>query len=99
MPSIELNKLQAITGAAALTGADRAAAREPSRPTTNTEGAGVRDAGVAIEVGATISEGPPVDSDRVAEVRDALRNGSYPMVPAKIADAIIAAQYSYEIGS
>ncbi|MCC6827767.1 MAG: flagellar biosynthesis anti-sigma factor FlgM [Novosphingobium sp.] len=33
----------------------------------------------------------PVDADRVAEIRKAIENGSYPIVPTKIADAIIAA--------
>ncbi len=34
---------------------------------------------------------PPVDQDRVALIRKAIADGSYPVVPAKIADAIIAA--------
>jgi len=34
---------------------------------------------------------PPVDQDRVALIRKAIAEGSYPVVPAKIADAIIAA--------
>jgi negative regulator of flagellin synthesis FlgM len=33
----------------------------------------------------------PVDSDRVEMVRKAVESGNYPLVPAKIADAIIAA--------
>ena len=33
----------------------------------------------------------PVDSDRVDLVRKAVESGNYPLVPAKIADAIIAA--------
>jgi negative regulator of flagellin synthesis FlgM len=33
----------------------------------------------------------PVDSDRVELVRKAVESGNYPLVPAKIADAIIAA--------
>jgi negative regulator of flagellin synthesis FlgM len=33
----------------------------------------------------------PVDSDRVEQVRKAVEAGNYPMVPAKIADAMIAA--------
>ena len=33
----------------------------------------------------------PVDADRVAEIRKAIENGSYPIVPTKIGDAIIAA--------
>lgn len=34
---------------------------------------------------------PPVDADRVAEIRKAIEQGTYPIVPAKVADAIIAA--------
>ena len=34
----------------------------------------------------------PVDSERVAEIRKALEEGKYPLVPAKIADALIAAE-------
>ncbi|MCV0383931.1 MAG: flagellar biosynthesis anti-sigma factor FlgM [Erythrobacter sp.] len=32
----------------------------------------------------------PVDQDRVAEIRKALQDGKYPLIPAKIADAFIA---------
>ncbi len=33
----------------------------------------------------------PVDSDRVAMIRKAVEAGTYPVVPTKIADAMIAA--------
>jgi negative regulator of flagellin synthesis FlgM len=33
----------------------------------------------------------------VQEIRNALRDGSYPLVPAKIADAMIAAQVSLSL--
>lgn len=33
----------------------------------------------------------PIDTDRVATVRRAIESGNYPIVPAKIADAMIAA--------
>lgn len=33
----------------------------------------------------------PVDTDRVAVIRKAVETGQYPVVPAKIADAMIAA--------
>lgn len=36
---------------------------------------------------------PPVDSDRVAEIRNAIQDGSYPLVPTKVSDAIIAAGF------
>ena len=35
---------------------------------------------------------PPIDHERVDEIRKALAEGSYPLVPAEIADALIAAQ-------
>ena len=33
----------------------------------------------------------PVEHDRVAEIRKALQDGRYPIIPTEIADAIIAA--------
>lgn len=43
----------------------------------------------------TLSSGsiPPVDSDRVAQIRTAIKNGTYPLVPTQVADAMIAADY------
>lgn len=34
---------------------------------------------------------PPVDTERVVEIRRAIERGTYPIVPAKVADAMIAA--------
>ncbi|MBS0504481.1 MAG: flagellar biosynthesis anti-sigma factor FlgM [Proteobacteria bacterium] len=36
---------------------------------------------------------PPVDSDRVQQIKKALQEGRYPILPTKIADNIIAAQF------
>ena len=33
----------------------------------------------------------PVDGERVGEIRKAIRDGTYPLLPTKVADAIIAA--------
>jgi negative regulator of flagellin synthesis FlgM len=33
----------------------------------------------------------PIDADRVAQIRKAVESGAYPLVPARIADAMIAA--------
>lgn len=38
---------------------------------------------------------PPVDVDRVQQIKKALHEGRYPIVPAKIADSIIAARYRW----
>lgn len=52
------------------------------------------DQGVSVQTGARVSAGEaPVDSERVQQIRDALRNGEYPLVPAQITDAIIAARH------
>lgn len=40
----------------------------------------------------------PIDQDRVAEIRRALETGTYPLLPTKIADAIIAAGLYGKVG-
>lgn len=106
MSSFELNRLQSITGVSAPSSADRSKAKAaPETGALGADGAaaggkaaGAPKAGVAVEIAAPLEAGPPVDTDRVAEIRNALREGSYPLVPAKIADAMIAAQLKFEIG-
>ncbi|PLK27656.1 flagellar biosynthesis anti-sigma factor FlgM [Novosphingobium sp. TH158] len=45
-----------------------------------------------VATSEALDPGPvPVDTERVSQVRKAIESGSYPLVPAKIADAIIAA--------
>jgi negative regulator of flagellin synthesis FlgM len=48
----------------------------------------------APEVATSLTTGAgsvPVDQDRVTQIRDAVEKGSYPVIPAKIGDAMIAA--------
>lgn len=35
----------------------------------------------------------PVDVERVSQIRKAVESGTYPLIPAKVSDAIIAAGY------
>lgn len=110
MPSFEMNRLQSITGISPTSPAERAknstaGSAEPragpiSEPVSR-PGSGATS-GIAVEISGTanssrVESGPPVDSDRIAEIRNALREGTYPLVPAKIADAMIAAQLKFEI--
>ena len=44
------------------------------------------DASAGLDPGAV-----PIDLDRVALIRKALENGTYPVIPTQIADAMIAA--------
>jgi negative regulator of flagellin synthesis FlgM len=95
MPSVELSKLPGISSARALAASDRAqaGARSPA-----SAGAKAEPAGIAVEVSAARTDAtPPVDAERVEQIRAALRDGSYPLVPAKIADAMIAAQVSLSL--
>lgn len=54
--------------------------------------AGAPAAGATVVRSDALDPGaPPVDLDRVQMIRKAVESGTYPVVPAKIADAIIAA--------
>ncbi len=46
-----------------------------------------------VQIGSDMLDpGPaPVDAERVQVIRKAVEDGTYPLVPAKVADAIIAA--------
>lgn len=46
----------------------------------------VVDASSALDPGTA-----PIDAERVAEIRRAVANGTYPVIPTQIADAMIAA--------
>ena len=47
----------------------------------------------AIAQAANAGTAPPVDRDRISEIRAAVRDGNYPLIPAKVADAMIAANF------
>lgn len=49
--------------------------------------------GVPVSSVASAGVEPPVDGERVAEIRRALEDGRYPLVPARIADAMIASGF------
>lgn len=44
------------------------------------------------ETAKAMAARPPVDAERVQQIKRALAEGRYPIVPAKIADRLIAAQ-------
>ena len=98
MPSVELSKLQATTAARALSPGDRDAA-VPALAKGRSAASGQDAGGVSVELGACAAAlepaaAPPVDRERVAEIRKALEEGRYPLVPTRIADAMIAARVS-----
>jgi negative regulator of flagellin synthesis FlgM len=98
MPSVELSKLQGVSSARSLSETDRTqpTARMASASTDQAKQAAAR--GVSIEVRSEVDAvTPPIDRERVEQIRAALQDGSYPLVPTKIADAMIAAQISFEL--
>lgn len=85
MPSFDIGPTRAVGSV------DNRIAREPREQASRRSQASAPAASVAS---APISAGqPPVDADRVAEIRKAVEEGTYPIVPTKVADAMIAAGY------
>jgi len=96
MPSVELSKLPGVSAARALAASDRA--QIEARPRAPVPGGTAASPGISVEVtGGSEAVSPPVDAERVAQIRDALKDGSYPLVPTKIVDAMIAAQVSLSL--
>lgn len=96
MPSVELSKLPGVSAARALSASDRAQieARPRTAATSAAAPAGAAS-GISVEItGAAEAASPPIDAERVSQIKAALRDGSYPLVPTKIVDAMIAAQVS-----
>lgn len=106
MPSFELNRLQGPSPVKPVGESDRARIEKSAGANQGANAAKVDagaktpvKAGVALDVQSEIdSIEPPVDADRVSEVREALRSGNYPLVPAQIVDGMIAARLSFELG-
>ena len=56
-----------------------------------------RDARLAVAGAEGVRGREPVDAERVQQIKAALKDGSYPLVPTRIADAMIAAQVSLSL--
>lgn len=58
---------------------------------SNDQPAKADSAEATVVLGDTLNAGAaPVDADRVAQIRKALQDGTYPILPMTVADAIIA---------
>ena len=79
-------KVQRVSLARSVANAPSATGPE-SRPQTDTAAL----SGVAAEMAAS----PPVDLDRVARVKRAIERGDFPILPATIADRILALRYDW----
>jgi len=98
MPSVELSKLPGVGAVRAVTAGERAQIEARTRPAAPGAPAAADASGISLEVSAAGDTAtPPVDAERVSQIKAALRDGSYPLVPTKIVDAMIAAQVSLSL--
>lgn len=89
MPSIELGP-KGPQAARAVSAVD--AKKVPQAPVGNDRAAAVANPQSAVVRSRELDAGqPPVDVERVQQIRKAIENDTYPIVPTKVSDAIIAA--------
>ena len=94
MPPIELGPIGPLTARAESTADARKIAAKPvqGRPVANETARSHASANSAVVRSAALDAGaPPVDFDRIAEIRNAIERGHYPVIPMRVADAMIAA--------
>jgi negative regulator of flagellin synthesis FlgM len=97
MPSVELSKLPGVGAVRAVAAGERAQIEARARPAAP-RAAAADASGISLEVSAAGDTAtPPVDAERVSQIKAALRDGSYPLVPTRIVDAMIAAQVSLSL--
>ena len=95
MPPIEVGSTRAI-GAVGANPAGSKSVGSPSVAPSAQSVTAPAAASAPLKPSVTTSEGldpgaPPIDIERVTQIRKAVESGSYPLVPARIADAMIAA--------
>lgn len=49
----------------------------------------------ATQLATQLSAQPPVDTDRVSRIKQAIANGTFPILPATIADRMLALRYDW----
>lgn len=96
MSSIEIGAPRPVGPVQVKTATNAKAAPAAAAPVAaETPSPAVVDAGPAAKVqrSSAFDAGntPPVDVERVRDIRQAIEKGNYPLVPARIADAMIAA--------
>ncbi len=64
------------------------AAADPSQTPAPLPAGGTTEVQTSLAAGAGTV---PVDQDRIAQIRKAVENGTYPVIPTRISDAMIAA--------
>lgn len=99
MSIFEIQRLQGLTPPSPLASRDGKGVDKPAIQDAGSKPSATASGGITVEVSKIAEAGePPVADSRVAEIREALRDGSYPLVPTEIADAMIAARLGMGLG-
>ena len=94
MPPIELGPIGPIPARAesAVDARKLATKSVQGQPVADDTARSHASANSAVVRSAALDAGtPPVDFDRIAEIRKAIERGNYPVIPMRVADAMIAA--------
>jgi negative regulator of flagellin synthesis FlgM len=96
MPAIEVGSTRAIGAVSPELNRRINADPATANVSANSSPAAASGPSVAAKPAVATSEAlepgqAPVDAERVSQIRKAVESGSYPLVPARIADAMIAA--------
>ena len=96
MPAIEVGSTRAIGAVSPELNRKINADPATANVSANSPATSASSASVAAKPDVATSEAldpghAPVDAERVSQIRKAVESGSYPLVPARIADAMIAA--------
>lgn len=97
MPPVESSRLRGI-GLARAPSAPELAHGQPAPPPIRQDARAIP--GLAVDVAAALvvdHAQPPIDAKRIAEIKAALLDGTYPLVPTRIADAMIAVQMRFAL--
>jgi negative regulator of flagellin synthesis FlgM len=91
MPPIELGPTRPV-GAVQVKTISTAGTAKSARTDAQAQTPAATSASPQVQTSDALKAGTaPVDSERVATIRKAIEDGHYPVLPAKIADAMIAA--------
>lgn len=99
MSPFEISKTHGPLAVSSVQNAGKAVSGEAGPNSRSTDSRVCSDDGISVEMRAPVDPGqPPIDTERVSEIRAALKDGTYPIVPARIADAMIAARLAMGLG-
>lgn len=73
---------------------DRVVAAVPRAPAIRAA-EGAAETPAMLQIARDMAAQPPVDVERVAEIRKAVADGTYPILPATIADHLLALKFNW----